>query len=77
MAKLGDGLALRWKWQDVGGSDRGYGEKVLLEVEEFLVKTMSRNKQVFLFLCDRFIQVKIDICLFEFSRSSWLGQAFE
>lgn len=53
------------------------GKKVLLEVEEFLVKTMLRNNQVFLFLCDRFIQVKIYICLFEFSRSSWLGQAFE
>ena len=53
------------------------GKKVLLEVEEFLVKTMSRNNQVFFFLCDRFIQVKIYICLFEFSRSSWLGQAFE
>lgn len=53
------------------------GKKVLLEVEEFLVKTMSRNSQVFLFLCDRFIQVKIDICFSEFERSSWLGQAFE
>lgn len=40
------------------------GKKVLLEVEEFLVKTMLRNNQVFLFLCDRFIQVKIYIfCL--------------